>query len=309
VEGERVVKIHVGPVAAPELEEAVRAGGAELSTIENASALVWFGEGPARFGEFDHPGIEWVQLPGAGIEAWVAAGVLREGVTFTSAVGSYAETVAEHTLALMLAGARQLHVNARATTWGRPEGSHTLFGATVGIIGAGGIGQALIRLLEPFGVRVLAVNRSGTPVEGAQRTIRADDVEGVDRLLAAADHVVLAAPATPATTKLIDADALARMKRDAWLINIARGSLVDTDALVAALGEKRIGGAALDVTDPEPLPDGHPLFSEPRALVSPHWANPDHLRVPALARRVRENVRRYLAGEPLEGVVDLAAGY
>jgi phosphoglycerate dehydrogenase-like enzyme len=102
---------------------------------------------------------------------------------------------------------------------------------------------------------------------------------------------------------------LSRMRSDAWLINVARGSLVDTEALVTALAEERIGGAALDVTDPEPLPDDHPLFSDPRAVVTSHCANPQHLLVPALARRVRENVRRYLAGEPLEGVVDLAAGY
>jgi phosphoglycerate dehydrogenase-like enzyme len=303
------VKVHIGPMVVSELEQAALAGGAELVPAEDASALIWYGGGPERFGEFDHPGIEWVQLPLAGVEPWVKAGVLREGVTFTSAAGSYGETVAEHTLGLILAGARQLHLNARANSWRRTGNLRTLFGATVGIIGAGGIGRALIRLLEPFGVHVLAVNRSGTAVPGADRTIRSDDGEGVREVLAASDFVVVAAPATAETAKLIDADALARMKRDAWLVNVGRGSLVDTEALLAALKEERIGGAALDVTDPEPLPDGHPLFSDPRALVSPHCSNPDYLLLPALASRVRENVRRYLAGEPLEGVIDLTAGY
>ena len=303
------MKIHVGPVAPPELLAAVRAGGAEPSSAEEASALVWFGEGPERFAEFVHDGIEWVQLPAAGIETWVSSGALREGVRFTSAAGTYAETVAEHTLALMLGGARQLHTMARAGSWAPPEGIRSLFGATVGILGAGGIGRALIRLLEPFGVRVLAVNRSGKPVDGAARTWPADDGEGVAELLSESDFVVVAAPATAATARLVDAAALARMKSDAWLVNVARGSLVDTDALVAALAEGSIGGAALDVTDPEPLPAGHPLFSSPRALVSPHTANPKSLLIPALARRVEENVRRYVEGEPLLGAVDLAAGY
>lgn len=303
------MKIHVGPVRAPELEEAVATAGGELSSIQEASVLVWYGAEPERFGELYHSGIEWVQLPSAGIEPWLAAGVLSDEALFTSASGTYAETVAEHALALMLAGTRQLHTIARARSWRRPEGIRTIFGATVGIIGAGGIGRSLIRLLEPFGTRVLAVNRSGRQVTGAERTIRAEDTDGVHELLGSSDHVVIAAPATASTDKLIGAAELERMSEHAWLVNIARGSLVDTDALVTALAEDRIAGAALDVTDPEPLPDGHPLFDEPRALISPHSANPQHLLLPALARRVHTNVARYLAGEPLEGVVDLSAGY
>ena len=296
-------KIHVGPVAVPEIEEAVRAGGAELVPAEEASGLVWFGAGPERLGEFDHPGIDWIQLPAAGVENWLSSGLLREDVTVTSATGTYAETVAEHTLALMLAGARQLRTHARADRWQQPpEGIRTLFGATVGIIGAGGIGRALIRLLEPFGVRVLAVNHSGRAVPGAARTT-------LHALLADSDYVVLAAPATGSTAHLIDDAALDRMRSDAWVINVARGSLVDTEALVTALAEERVGGAALDVTEPEPLPDGHPLFSEPRALITSHCANPRSLLVAALAGRVRKNVGRYVAGEPLEGAIDPAAGY
>lgn len=303
------VKIHVGPVSAPELEQAVLDGGGELAAAEEASGVVYFGAGPDRFGEVDHPGLEWVQLPAAGVESWIDSGVLREDITFTSAAGCYADTVAEHALAMMLAGARKLQVEARADSWSRPEGIGSLFGSTVGIIGAGGIGRALIRLLEPFGARVLAVNRSGKPVEGAARTSPAEDVDALRSLLSTSDFVVVAAPATSSTSKLVDDEALSLMQPHAWLVNVARGSLVDTGALLRALSEERIGGAALDVTEPEPLPDGHPLFREPRALVSPHCANPPELLMPALARRVRENVRRRLAGEPLLAVIDTAAGY
>lgn len=303
------MKIHVGPACSPELEQAVCDGGGELAPASEASAAVFFGAGPERFGEVDHPGLEWVQLPAAGVESWVDSGALRDGVTFTSAAGCYGDTVAEHALALMLAGARKLQVQARADSWARPEGIGSLFGSTVGIIGAGGIGRALIRLLEPFGGRVLAVNRSGRPVEGAARTSSADDPAALGALLSTSDFVVVAAPSTCATSELIDDEALALMQPHAWLVNVARGSLVDTDALLRALREQRIGGAALDVTDPEPLPDRHPLFREQRALVSPHCANPPDLLVPALARRVRENVRRWIAGEPLLAVIDPAAGY
>lgn len=301
--------VHIGPVESPELERAVREAGAEIVPLEQASSLVWFGAGPERFAEYDHPGLDWVQLPFAGIEPWVRAGALREGITFTSAAGTYAETVAEHALGLMLTGGRQLHRMARATEWTEPDGMRGLFGSTVGIVGAGGIGRALMGLLRPFGVRVLATNRSGKPVAGSERTWSADDPEGLRTVLAESDFVVVAAPATTETDRLIDAAALEAMKSDAWLVNVARGPLVDTEALVAALDAGRIGGAALDVTDPEPLPAGHPLFSHPRAIISPHHANPTSLLMPALARRVEENVRRRAAGEPLLGVVDREAGY
>lgn len=305
----RAVKVHVGPASSPELEQAVRDGGGELTPASEASVAVLFGAGPERFGEVDHPGLEWVQLPAAGVESWVESGALRDGVTFTSAAGCYADTVAEHAFALMLAGARKLHVEARADSWARPEGIGTLFGSTVGIVGAGGIGRALIRLLEPFGARVLAVNRSGRPVDGAARTSPAEDAAALRELLSTSDFVVVAAPSTSATSRLIDERALALMQPHAWLVNVARGSLVDTDALLRALAAERIGGAALDVTDPEPLPDGHPLFREPRALISPHCANPPDLLVPALARRVRENVQRWITGRPLLAVIDPKAGY
>ncbi|GAA2356601.1 D-isomer specific 2-hydroxyacid dehydrogenase family protein [Saccharopolyspora halophila] len=306
---EKSLKVHVGPAAPPELEAAVVAGGGELAPAEEAAALVWFGAEPSRFPELDHPDLEWVQLPSAGIESWLASGVLREGVRFTSAAGTYAQTVAEHALGLMLAGARQLPAMARAESWQRPDRMRSLTGSTVGIIGAGGIGRALIEMLRPFGVTVLAVNRSGKPVDGAERTWPSEDADGMRQVLTESDFVVVAAPATTRTSKLIDADVLSAMKSDAWLVNIARGSLVDTEALVRALEEEEIGGAALDVTDPEPLPDGHPLFSHPRALISPHTANPQSLLLPALARRVQENVRRHIAGEPLLAPIDPTAGY
>ena len=219
--------------------------------------------------------------------------------------GAFAHITAEHALALTLAGLRRLHECARASEWGERFG-RSLEGSTVLIVGAGGIGRALIRLLEPLRVRVIAVNRSGRAVPGAHVSL---PVERVAEAWPEADVVVLAAPATDATRHLIGAAELDALPAHAWVVNVARGSLIDTDALSRALAAGGIGGAGLDVTDPEPLPASHPLWREPRALITPHSANPPRAMMPALAERVAENVARFAANEELVGVIDLDSGY
>jgi D-3-phosphoglycerate dehydrogenase len=181
-----------------------------------------------------------------------------------------------------------------------------LEGSTVAIVGAGGIGRALISLLAPHDVTVIAVTRRGEPVPRADRTLPASELPEV---WSAADHFVIAAPATDATRHLVGARELAAMQPHSWIVNVARGSLIDTDALVDALQAERIGGAALDVTDPEPLPDGHPLWRSPRAIITPHVANPPSAQFRKLAERVRENVARFVAEEPLLAPVEQDRGY
>ncbi|NLV79573.1 MAG: hydroxyacid dehydrogenase, partial [Rhodococcus sp.] len=166
--------------------------------------------------------------------------------------------------------------------------------------------RALIPMLMPFGATALAVNRSGRPVPGAAETI---PVDRIDEIWPVADHVVLAAPATAATEHMIGADEFAAMKPSSWLINVARGTLVDTDALVVALRDGTIAGAGLDVVDPEPLPDGHPLWSLTNAMITPHDANPATVWVPAYADRVTENVTRFASGVDLLAEIDIGAGY
>jgi phosphoglycerate dehydrogenase-like enzyme len=297
--------IHVGPHASPKLVDAVVAGGGELVGPDQAAALIWWGGGPDQFPAIARPAMRWVQLPNAGVEAWTAAGLITDERTFTSGAGCYAASVAEHTLALMLAGARRLHELSRARTWTAPK-PLSLRGATVGIVGCGGIGRALIELLAPFEPRILAVTRSGRDVAGAAVSVGPD---GIAEVLVQADYVVLATPATPQTRALIGTRELRTMRPDSWLVNVARGALVDTGALLLALREGWIGGAALDVVDPEPLPDGHPLWLEPRVMITPHSANTEELLLARLAERVRRNTERFLAGEPLEGLVDAVAGY
>ena len=288
--------MHVAPEPDRAIEEAVTAAGGRLAGLDEAEALVWLDSDSFPEELPDH--VRWVQLPSAGVERWLER-IDRERV-WTSAAGAYGRPVAEHALMLMLAGTRRLADCARATSWQRPP-LVPLDGATVAIVGAGGIGRALIELLEPLRVEVLAVTR-----RGRDGTIPADRLGEV---WPRAHHVVIAAPATGATRHLVGAEELSAMREDAWLVNVARGSLVDTDALVAALAAGEIAGAALDVTDPEPLPDGHPLWHEPRALITPHVANPDATLRRYLAELVRENVARFAAGDELLSRIDLDAGY
>ncbi len=250
------------------------------------------------------PRTRWVQLPHAGVERWTSAGLITREPVWCSAAGAYGPQVAEHALALMLAGARRLQVAARATTWDRQPG-RLFAGSTVALVGFGGIGRCLLPMLDPFGCRVLAVTDSG-PVDGVERTVARSSYREV---LTDADHVVLLAALTPQTRGMIGAAELDAMRDDAWLVNVGRGGLVDTAALVDALSSGSIGGAALDVTDPEPLPDGHPLWTLPNALITPHVANPPEAHDAALAARVSDNVRRFAAGEPLLGVIDPDAGF
>ena len=291
--------IHVGPEPPPEhLVEAVKQGGGEITSLADAEAVVWAGS-PEELPALPN-GIKWVQLQSAGIEPWVERIRDTPEVQWTSAVGAYAMQVAELALALLLAGTRGIHRYARATTWA-PEDERVLEGSKVAIIGAGGIGKELIRLLEPHEVEIVAVTRSGR--DGTL------SVEELPQVWGDADHFVLCAPSTDDTAHLVGAEQLTQMQPHSWIVNIARGSLIDTDALVDALNANAIGGAALDVTDPEPLPDGHPLWTCPNALITPHVANPPNTMARDLAKRVRENVRRYVGGEELLAPVSPEQGY
>src|SRR5690606_1740359 len=174
------------------------------------------------------------------------------------------------------------------------------------LVGAGGIAVELSRLLEPFQVRLTVVRRGAEPFAGADRTVTA---EQLGEVLPAADVVLLAAAMTSGTAGLIGARELSIMKDPAVLVNVARGGLVDTDALVAALAEGGIHGAGLDVTVPAPLPDGHPLWDEPRALITPHSADTPEMTGPLLAERLRLNAAAFLSHGRFVGIVDPEAGY
>ena len=298
----------IGPAPVDLVTTAVLAGGGTVVDLdEEPEALIWMAprDASALKDALDAtPSIRWVQLPFAGIEGFVD--VMTPDRTWTCAKGVYAEPTAEHALALTLAGLRRLPEHARAGSWGR-QGAQTLYDADVVVLGGGGITAALLALLAPYRARVTVVRRNAaTPMAGATRTVGLD---ALDDVLPGARAVILALALTPETEHVIAAPELAAMDDQAWLVNVARGRHVDTDALVQALSSGAIGGAALDVTDPEPLPDDSPLWRLPNCLITPHTANPWQTAQPLLSTRITENVRRYLAHKPLLGLVDLTAGY
>lgn len=314
---ESATVIAIGPDAsAPRLlEKAVVGAGARVGALAEAEALIWTGQ-PGDFPTELPASVRWVQLPAAGVEDFFDAGVFgaHPSVEFTSAAGAFSHSVAEHALMLLLAGVRYLPEHLRATSWQQREffphvGS--LRGKTVTIVGAGGIGRALIPMLAPLGAHVIAVNRSGRRVagDGIPGSVETVPAEQLGRVWSHTDHVVVAAPATAQTRHLIGADELARLKPSSWVINVARGSLIDTDALVEALTGGVIGGAGLDVTEPEPLPDGHPLWTLPNAIVTPHDSNPPQLRLAAFADHVGANIARFVDGRELHAIIDTDRGY
>ncbi|MBT1672855.1 D-isomer specific 2-hydroxyacid dehydrogenase family protein [Curtobacterium flaccumfaciens pv. flaccumfaciens] len=293
--------------------DAVTEAGGTVSPLDaDTRGIVWLDpRDPAGLADAlsSAPGVGWVQLPFAGVDAF--AHLIQEHgdrVLFTSAKGAYAEPVAEHALALTLGTLRVLQKRARASSWAtEPEGV-SLYGRNVVVIGAGGIALEYLRLLAPFDVDVTVVRRSPEPVPGAARTVTTDEL---DRVLPDADVVMIAAAMTSGTAKLFGEEQFRIMKPSARLVNIARGGLVDTDALVAALRTGEIAAVGLDVTEPEPLPDGHPLWSEPGAVITPHQADTPEMVAPLLAERVRLNAAAFLGGDGggFVGVVDPVAGY
>ena len=289
---------------------AVRAAGGEVAVsaaeLAEAGALVWadpyanhlYPEVIASL-----PAVEWVQLPYAGIEPFLEHLDTRR--VWTCAKGVYADPVAEWVMAALLMGLRDFHLFAASQSWCAETGRN-LLGARITVLGGGGITRSLIRLLEPWGCEVTVVRRSDEPVAGAAGSLT---LARVHEAVAGADAVVVALALTSETQHVVDAALLESMGPQCWLVNVARGGHVDHDALGAALRSGTIAGAVLDVTDPEPLPDGSELWELPNCVITPHIGNTREMGLPLITDRVRENVRRWLAGEDLLGLVDMALGY
>lgn len=302
-------RIAIGPVARDSAVQAVRDGGGEPVGVDSAAqALVWLD--PADMDGLRRaldaaPGARWVQLPFAGVERVAAAGILSPDRIWTCAKGAYAEPVAEHALMLAFAGLRFLRRRITARSWGKAAGE-SLYDEPVTILGGGGIATSLLELLAPLRCPVTVVRRQPGELAGAARTLLTSQLH---EALADARVVFVALALTSSTEHIIGAAELAAMRPDAWLVNVARGRHVDTDALVAALREEAIGGAALDVTDPEPLPDGHPLWELENCIITPHTADTAAMIARMLGQRIRDNVAAFAAAEPLLGLVDPEAGY
>jgi phosphoglycerate dehydrogenase-like enzyme len=288
------------------MRTAIEQGGAEIVDLDRAEALVW---GAARDADGlgraleSNQSLQWVQLPFAGIENFVH--LIDSDRLWTCGKGVYAEPVAEMALSLMLAGLRGLGSYARRQSWSGPHGRN-LQGARVSILGGGGITESLVRLLKPFDCHITVVRQRVVPMDGVAQVLNGDQYS---HALLGADVVVLALALTKETEGIIGRSELESMSPHTWLINVARGRHIITEDLVDALQKQRIGGAALDVTDPEPLPDDHPLWGLDNCIITPHVGNTPEMAVPLLSERIRLNVRRWIDGDDLLGVVDVNLGY
>jgi phosphoglycerate dehydrogenase-like enzyme len=226
------------------------------------------------------------------------------GVAVTNAAGVHAPNVAEHAVGALLIFSRRFHEAARVETW-QPADPDELAGSTVTVVGLGAIGSAVVERLDPFDVTTVAVRRHPEDGGPADEVVGTDDLHGA---LARTDYLVLCCPLTDETRGLVGRAELTTLSQDAVLVNVARGEVVDTDALVASLRRGRLGGAALDVTDPEPLPDDHPLWDLDDVLVTPHSAGATPRYYERLADIVADNVRRLADGRPLRNRVHAGEG-
>jgi phosphoglycerate dehydrogenase-like enzyme len=288
------------------VSDAVVAGGGEVVDIASATGLVWSAAYSIDALESllsENPHINWVQLPFAGSEAFMY--LVNHDRIWTCGKGVYAEPVAEHALGLLLAGFRHIGNYARQTSWAGPVGQN-LLGANITILGGGGITASLVRLLQPFFCNITVVRLSAEPLEGVNTVVGPESL--VDAIVGA-DGVVVALALTPDTEGILGRNEFELMEKHAWVVNVGRGRHIVTDDLVWALQEGEIGGAALDVTNPEPLPEGHPLWAMPNCIITPHIGNTPAMAVPLLSARIAENVRRYVNGEPLVGCIDPELGY
>jgi len=268
------------------------------------------------------PRLNWVHSASAGVERALTPAARERGLVITNARGVFSRPIAEYVLMMILAVSRRLPgllELQRERTWQPLEGVE-LRDVTVGIVGLGSIGRAVGALATAFGCRVVAVRRradagSAPPADEESRSFgevlldRVGGPELLPDLLRESDFVVLAAPLTPETQNMMDATALAAMKPGAWLINIARGGLVDERALLSALRDGRIGGAVLDTFRDEPLQPSSPFYDLPNVIVTPHTSWSSSRVLDRSVELFCDNLRRYAAGEPLLNVVDPAAGY
>jgi phosphoglycerate dehydrogenase-like enzyme len=298
-----------GGALVPQVQEALGDGEVVVSIDDerarDAEILLVLSRDRATMDQSAVPNVRWLHAFATGVDSY-PLDVIGDRL-FTCSRGANAVAIAEFVLATMLAFVKRLPetwLTDAPEHWGAAQ-LDVLAGRTLGLVGVGAIGTEVAKRAAAFDMRVVAFRRRAVAHEIAQIEL----LPTLEDVLAVSDHVVIAAPATPDTHHIINDKTLAAVKPGVHLVNIARGSLVDQDALLAALDDGRVACASLDTVDPEPLPAEHPFYAHPKVRLSAHvsWSAPDSLG-PTLAL-FAENVRRYRAGEPLHGIVDVAAGY
>jgi len=258
------------------------------------------------------PNVEWVHSRAAGLDGVLFPELVESPVRLTNGRGVFSQSLGEFVVAAILYFAKDLRRmirNQAAGVW-EPFDIVDVRGQTVGIVGYGDIGRAVAARVRALGMRVLAVKRHRPPAHEANPLAeRIYGPEGRIEMISRSDYVVVTAPLTPETLGLIGEPELAAMKPDAMLINVGRGPVIQEAALIEALSEKRIKGAALDVFDTEPLPQGHPFYKLENVLLSPHCADHTPDWMDQAMRLFLAQFERFRKGEPLRNVVDKKMGY
>jgi phosphoglycerate dehydrogenase-like enzyme len=330
--------IVIHPAIDAERLAAVRRASGSLEVVNAATRDAALAAMPSAAGFFGKitpgllaaaPGLQWVQTPTASLEHYLFPELVAHPCVLTNMRGLFSDVIADHVIGYVLCFCRNLHLYVRRQIehrWEPVGGDADRHPATVGpsyvagfdrahrhvadqtlgVVGVGSIGSEICRRAAAFGMTVLGVDPHPRSVPGV---VEVRPMDRLDDLLAAADFVVIAAPHTPETARLFDSARIAKMKPRSYLINIGRGVIVDLAALVEALRSGRLAGAALDVFETEPLPSDHPLWDMENAILTPHVAAASpHIAERHLATLI-ENIRRFVAGEPLLNVVDKRAWY
>ena len=285
-----------------------------LDEISNTDILLTWQVRPAEIAAAKK--LRWIHIGMSGLGLILIPEVVNSDLIITNSRGVHAIPIAEHTMALMLQLSRRLpqcYVHQQQAIWRRreiwesPVPFGELYGKTLCIIGVGALGAEIARRAHAFGMRVIGIRKNvNVPADGVEKMY---PLSMLDELLPSVDYLVIAAPATGETAGVIGRKQLERMKQSAFLVNIARGVIVDQDALVDALNNEKIAGAALDVFDPDPLPDGHPLFATKNLIITPHISGVSTM----LWRRIMDiwidNIVRFREGRPLINLINKHRGY
>jgi phosphoglycerate dehydrogenase-like enzyme len=260
--------------------------------------------------------LKWIHAPTAAVHQLMYPELVASGVRVTNSTGIHGPVVAEHALALIMALAKRIPQSmryqanktwAQDRVWSELPHPREIAGGSVAVLGMGGIGSEFTRLAKSVGMRVLAVREK--PEKGTGGADEVYSTSQIEEVLPKADYVLLCAPLTPATRGIINAARLAKMKRDAYLVNVSRGPLIVEDDLIRALKQKQIGGAALDVFVEEPLPRKSEFWDLDNLLITPHTASFTERLWERHYQHIQENLKRFVAGKPLLNEVDKRRGY
>lgn len=286
---------------------------ARVTGEDVAQAQIIIGNVPPKMIQ-ESPRLQWIQLNSAGSDAYCKPGVLKSGTVLTNATGAYGLAISEYMIGVSIMLQNKLYLyrkNQLEHVW-RDEGDVTsIYGSTTLVIGLGDIGGEYAKRMKALGSYIIGVRRTRSEKPDYLDEIYTTD--RLDELLPRADFVSLSLPNSPATRHILNEERMRKMKPTAFLINVGRGEAIDTDALCRVLESGHLGGCALDVTDPEPLPADHPLWDAPRTVITPHIAGKFHLQetFERIVRIAGRNLERLLDGrtEEMENLVDFETGY